>query len=305
MLGCEGVQRGLLWRRETFSELPPTPLRGKKVLASLQKSSQTRGRCWPSAPGVQPLLWEGCCSFSPQHSAVSSDPGLVCLLAVEVGDPIWGLLESKQEVKGMPKARQRTLWGRLQGTSPQRNQRGQSAPSKLQAGRREAAPQGQSSCLSLRLAFTESSVGHCVLFCGNKIPHSVECCPGARDTMVGQPGAGGLWMGQFLGAMGAGRLGLRAKMLRALILSPRKRQHLLSMLGSPCHQEHTCSQQGRVYYLRQPTSHQGSLGCLQKGELGKGAYKVVGAEVSQRVVFGKDWSEFAKQGVAGTVCDPG
>ena len=29
-----------------------------------------------------------------------------------------------------------------------------------------------------------------------------------------------------------------------------------------------------------------------------------GLKLSQMMVFGRDWSEFAKQGVAGTVCSP-
>lgn len=93
------------------------------------------------------------------------------------------------------------------------------------------------------------------------MPHSVECYPGARGIMVGQPGAGGIWMGQFLGAMGAERLGLRAEMSRLSLFSLGRGSTFLSMLGSLHRQEHSCSQ-GRVYYLQQQTSHRGSLGCF-------------------------------------------
>lgn len=48
----------------------------------------------------------------------------------------------------------------------------------------------------------------------------------------------------------------------------------------------------------------GIHGLLQRCELGKGAYRVVGVWDRQRMVFGRDWSEFSKWGVAGTVGDP-
>lgn len=50
------------------------------------------------------------------------------------------------------------------------------------------------------------------------------------------------------------------------------------MPGSPYHEEHTCSQKGWAYCCSE--DHIGeSLGCLQRGESGKRAYRAMGLEL--------------------------
>lgn len=224
----------MYWGDRPFQR--PHPQRGKKILASFQKRSQTGGRGWPLGSRAQPQIYKSFGMTSPPYTQLYlQTKGLgVFLAASEVvvcaEDPLWGLLGGKQEFGGIRKVRGHH--GAVLSPSPPaaaEPEKTKSVSLKPQAAEtrpwRHSSLRREQLCLPLSLTFTESAAGHCVLLQRNKIPLSSEFVLKPEGTVMGQLGAI-----QLLRAYAGRQTARRAEDHLLSLSHPGRGGHCLSLL---------------------------------------------------------------------------